>query len=405
MRLSKIISFFFLLTVSSWASTAFAVASCAACYQGGYTAGCTTCAGAAETAFKTIQSAIITSEEAIQVSLGVAPPNPSVGFPALSDTVKGAFSAQTKSLTDVLETSSKTIVSAIQRVPADRVKARANESKIQNEVIGLDKAGCRSVDYGVVAGSKGRSSLGSGWSWIQGGEMRGDSDDADGGINAKQGAAALTSDLESQALTRVGQKLREMRENAGDPQAAPSELLKPSLLVAQGSRVLSDEPDDTGVSDSERMDILIQYLTADSPSLGPFLEKSASTPGMMKRATSENLVAMEQSLSIGVLNKLMRNRQKHPGSIGTEDYLREVMSEPDLEMVSEDDFTYLTTHHRASDSKWVARVDVSDEFALKQYAQMEAEELARKYKRWVLKRDTNLLLSQIVSNVIEEERP
>lgn len=387
-----------------WAGHALA-ASCGACFRGGWNAACNTCAGATNAAMSTISLAITASETTILAATGMVPPNPMVGFPALQDMVNGSLSQQTKSLVDVLDASQKNIVNVIQQLPANRVMMETNRKLVQAEILGTAEAGCRAADYGQASGLRGASSLASGWRWVQGDDFIDPTNRAPGDpISPSEGAAALNTNLDAQASTRIGQQLRQMRDAAGDSQASASNLLKPWLLLADSSRVLSDVPDDYGLSDADRMDHLIQLLNSDRPSAAPFLKVSASTPSAMKLAAREQVVDMESGLAMAVMDKLIKSRQKHPVSIGSEDYLRAVMADDDLEVVSDDDFTYLTSQYRAHDPQWIAKIDLSDEYAIKQYAQMEAEQLAHKYKRWVLKRDTNLLLSQIVANVIEDER-
>lgn len=387
-----------------WGTHAMAV-SCGACFRGGWNAACNTCAGATNAAMSTISLAITASETAILAATGMVPPNPMVGFPALQDTVNGAISQQTQSLVSVLDASQKNIINVIQQLPANRIMTETNRKLVQSEILGTAESGCRAADYGQASGLRGRSSLATGWQWVRGDDFADPSSRESGDpITPAEGVAALNTSLDSQASTRIGQQLRQMRENAGDPSASASTLLKPWLLTSDSSRVLSDEPDDYGISDSERMDYLIQLLNSDRPSAAPFLEAAASTPIAMKLAAREQVVDMESGLAMAVMDKLIKSRQKHPVSIGSESYLRAVMADSELQLVSDDDFTYLTSQYRAHDPQWVAKVDLSDEFAIKQYAQMEAEQLAHKFKRWVLKRDTNLLLSQIVANAIEEER-
>lgn len=407
MRLSSFGAFLIVLLMSAWAPNALAVASCAACFKGGFESGCTTCARVAEAAFSTIDLAITASETAILASTGMAPPNPTVGFPALQDMISVASGKQTKSLVSALDASVKMIAASIQAVPAVRVQMETNVALAQADLLDEGEAGCRAIGYGQTSGLNGHSSLSSGFAWLKGESFISRPSQSPGDpvppVTSEQGAAVITANLQDQAYARVGAQLRELRENSGNPEAGSAELLNPSLLVSDSGRILSDEPDDSGISDSERMDLLIQYLTIDRPSAGDFVDPTASSPAVLKRATSEKLVAMEAGMGMAVLNKLMMARQKQSASLGSEQYLRAVMSEDNLELASDDDFTYLTTHYRANDPAWIAKVELSDSYAIKQYTQMEAEQLSHKYKRWVLKRDTNLLLSQIVANVVEEE--
>jgi len=406
------------LLVAAVPNTANAAASYAAGFRSGFSFACETCAAATNGAMATISSAILASETAILAATGVVPPNPTIGFPALQDTISGAEGQQTQILIAALEAYTKNLIVSLQALPANRKALTVERKLAQADLIG-DKAGCAAVDYGLASGMNGASSLSEGWLWMKGAAFT-DSAPSDTGtpsagsastptnssaVTSEAGTSALIANFEDQALNRVGSQFRKMRTVSGKPDAGVSEMLKPELLISEGSRVLSETPDEFGISDSERMDFLIQYLVIDTPSMAEAIMASASTPGLLKLAVPESIGAMESGMAMAVMDKIIKDRRRHPGKLGAETYLREVMAEsaPD-DAVSEDDFTYLTTHYRSNDPEWIARIDISDAYAVKQYAQMEAEQLARKYKTWVLKRDTIIMLSQILANTLESEK-
>lgn len=409
------------ITLGSVSGTASASPGYAAGFKAGMTFACNSCASATNSAMMTIDAAITASETTILAATGVAPPNPMVGFPALSDTISGSTGQQTDQLVNALEVFTKSIRSEIRNLPAYHAELESNTKLVQGEFIG-DKQSCAAVNYGTAQGEQGASSLATGFRFLQGASLEsgsggsgsnggsGSGSNLGAGIDATmapdKAASALINNLSEQANARIRQQLRTLRENADAPDASAAALLKPSLLLSQDSLVLSEDEDDTGLSDSERMDLLMQYLVADRPSAERFLESAASSPAMMNAAAEESIVTMESSLAMAVLDKMIKGRRKQASSLGSEEYLREVMADQDPSgAASDDEFIYLTTHYRINDPAWIAKIELSEDYATKQLAQMEAEHIALKYKRWSLKRDINLMLSQILANQLEEERP
>jgi hypothetical protein len=422
-----------LIVTSMAPNTARAADPCSACFAAGFQASCFLCASATTSAMTAIGSAITASETTILAATGIFPPNPTIGFPALQDTINGAEAQQTKSLVSALTASNKVIVQVLQQLPANQQKAEVSRKLAQAELIGSE-AGCTAVNYGLSSGLQGKSALPYGWLWQKGagltgslpsgvnaGKVGGTANESSGGdpsdsgsegglgslpvVTTEAGAAALISNISDQAMNRVGKTFLQLRTTADKKEAGASAMLKPELLISEQARVLSEDPDEFGISDSQRMDLLIQYLSVDEPSSAEAIMASASTPGLLKLAVPDTIISMETGMSMAVMDKIIKNRRQHPGTLGAEEYLRTIIpSRAPGDAVSEDEFTYLTTHYRTNDPDWIAKIDLSDEFAIKQYAQMEAEQLANKYKTWVLKRDTVIMMSQVLANMIESER-
>lgn len=394
----------------SISGSVFAFGSCAPCFQSGFQFACATCASATNGAMATINGAIAASETAILAATGVVPPNPAVGFPALSDTISGSTGQQTDQLVSALEAFGKSITTQIKSLPAYRAEMENNTKLAQSQFLGA-KQSCAAVNYGIAQGATGESSLGTGFRFLQGASLAANNEDGigagiDNSMSSAEASAALISNISRQAAAHVGSKLRVLRAQANRPDVGATELLEPSLLLSQDNLVLSEEADETGLSESEKMDLLIKYLTVDRPSAERFLQSSASTPAALNKAAEESIIAMETSLSMAVLDKMIKGRRKLAGTVGSEDYLREVVANrAPSGAASSDEFTYLTTHYRINDPEWIAQIELNEDYAVKQIAQMEAERLALKYKRWSMKRDINILLSQIVANKFAEERP
>lgn len=399
---------------------AAAVVSCAPCYQAGWTTGCSVCSGASQAAFETINTAISSSENSIIQSLGVLDASASTGFSGLNDTIEASIGQQTSSLKSAFQAMLQSLVGSIDRLPATEKALANNLTGLRAEAIGASSDGCRSADYGASSGMSGRSSLGKSTRWQSGlgvfitdededSESRSEGNGSRAGeipaITPTQAAAVLNTNPRQTAAFSIKKDLDRLRDKSDNPDATAMELLRPDLLVSESGRVLSEDPGEDDISDSERMDSLISYLNSDQPSTADYLAASASSSVGLKNAAKEKVIAMEMSIPLAVTDKLIRARRPIPSTVGTESYLKAVMGNVSpSDAISADEFVYLTSQYRANDPQWVNKVNVSKEYALRQYAQMEAEALSIKYRRWVFKRDSNLMLAQLLANQLEKER-
>jgi hypothetical protein len=73
--------------------------------------------------------------------------------------------------------------------------------------------------------------------------------------------------------------------------------------------------------------------------------------------------------------------------------------------ISDEGFLRMMGTRRPRDQYWLAIVANDARFAAQELAQMEAEHLYIKYQKYLAKRDLNLALSQVVSKLLQRERP
>lgn len=404
------------LALGSAMNPAKAVGSCAPCFKAGFETACLSCSAIAEASLATINSAILTSENAIGMALneGIFYRPVPLGFPILYSQIASGRELLGGNFTQQVTAFQKEMEVAI-KATASIAEAHKADIRSSSMVAAGDEGGCRAMEYGALMDQEPRSSLGWGWQYVTrgrfeslDGEPIGDSvgapniesEDSDG----IQAAIVDTRLRASQVTAKEFQGLKDRAERAGAEDPTIADVLNPSILYSSTPKTFNLEPDSFGVSDDERADYLIQYLTADAPTFADDLQASAITPAQIKASINGQVDNLRFGLSMAVLDELIKLRQPRAGANPADAFLAEAMGETPTDTSSHDEFYYRLTHYRQKDPDWITRTVISDEYALAQQVQMEAEQLALKYERWLTKRQTTLLLAQAVANTLQAER-
>lgn len=392
-----------------------AAAGFSAGYKVGTAVTCASCEGAAESAFAMINQALVASEISIGNAINDGPfykPAP-IGFPA----VKTALEVSASSLNNVIASSftalGRDLSAKFHTAEAVRV---ANKARIQTSpiVAGNDEGGCQSLEYGRVLNLKPRSSLGWGYQYVLNGKQASSGDESVGDtitppaeeVADQDGVIAAMSSPRMNAAQVMNQEFNELQqrsEDAGEADASIPKILSPEILYGSAYRTFDVEPDLYGISDDERADYLIQYLSADAPTYASEIAKSANTPAELQYAVDGEISNIQLSLSMAVLDEQIKLRRPRSSTTGADAFLASAMGEEPDENSSRDDFFYRLTHYRQRDPAWVGRMVIDHDYALAQQVQMEAEQLAVKFERWKTKRQSNLLLAQAVAKEIAQE--
>lgn len=398
-----------------------AAAGYSAGYATGFQVGCDTCSTSMETAFSTIRTAINLSEQAIGAAINEGTymtPAP-VGFPMLQSQINGTSADTTHRIVTAIEGATRTLSDTITRQPAIR-QAIKEDQRIPGPPEVEEKldaqGGCQSMQYGRVLEKVPRSSLGWGYQYVIRGSYQTEDGESVGESVAppseppedSEGVEVMLADVNARADQATNRELTTLRSRAveagvGNPTIGG--ILDPSFLYAADKRTLEHDgsKDAYGISDDERADYLIQYLTVDAPTHADSLGASASTPAELNAAVDGQIHNMEFAMSMAALDDIIKLRRPRSGTTGPDAFLAEAMGEEAPETSSQDDFWYRITHYRQRDLQWMGRTMVDDDYALAQQVQMEAEHLALKYERWKTKRTNTLLLAQAVANVMESE--
>lgn len=386
----------------------------AAGYKAGTAFTCTICESGINTGFGLVNQSIVASEIAIGGAINDGPfykPMP-LGFPALKTAIDLGFQSISNAITNGFTTTANKLIADIHNAEALRV---ANEGRIDTSPIvsANDEGGCRSLQYGQVMELKPRSSLGWGYQYVTtgkqvaaNGEPVGETVSAPTPPTDAEGMAAMMADTRmraAQVMNKEFNQLRERARQAGKTDPVIPDILNPAILHHSSYRTFSLKPDSYGISDDERADYLIQYLTADAPTYAEAAAVSASTPAQLQYAVDGEIHNLQFALSMAVLDEQIKLRRPRSTTTDVDAFLAEAMGDEVDETSSYDEFIYRLTHYRQRDPAWITRMVIDHDYALAQQVQMEAEQLAVKYERWKTKRLSTLLLAQAVAKQIARE--
>lgn len=402
------------VSVGLIADDSYAAAGFAAGFKAGTAVTCTMCEAGTASAFQIVNSAIIASEMSIGASIndGVFYKPIPMGFPAL----KTAIDLSSQSLVNTVESSftavSNKLTSDIHAAEALRV-ANRNRIAASPIVSANDEGGCRSLQYGQILEMEPRSSVGWGYQYVTTGKQVASSGEPVGETVAAptpptdaEGMAVMMTDTRmraAQVMNKDFNQLRERAEQAGKVDPVIPDILNPAILHHSSYRTFDVEPDSYGMSDDERADYLIQYLTADAPTHAEAIATSASTPAQIQYAVDGEINNLQFALSMAVLDEQIKLRRPRSATTDVDTFLAEAMGDEVDDTSSRDDFFYRLTHYRQRDPAWIGRTVIDHDYALAQQVQMEAEQLAVKYERWKTKRQSTLLLAQAVAKQIALE--
>ena len=406
-------------TLSAVPATAHAAAGYAAGFKSGFEVACSTCAGAIESAFGAIRIALTISEQAIGRAINDGPyytPAP-IGFPALQTQINVSSADATQKIVTALTNSTNTITDTI--IQQVSVRKAVAEDQARPQIPALHEAldssgGCQSLQYGRVMDYEPRSSLGWGYQYVTTGSFTSANGQAIGesvgpptnSPTSVESVAKTITDINTRAKQIANsdfEKLKKRARSAGTANPVVGQLLDPSLLYRGDKRTFSIEPDETGMTEDERADYLIQYLMADAPTHADTLSAIASTPAGLNAAVDGQIHNMEYSMAMTALDDIIRLRRPRSGATQPDEYLASAMGVAPTETTSTDEFWYRISHYRQRDLQWLGRVMLDTNYATAQQVQMEAEHLALKWQRWKTKRSNVLMLAQVVANYMESE--
>jgi len=409
-----------------WSGNANAAAGFAAGYAAGFPAGfqaaCETCSAATQGAFSVIRASIMLSEQAIGMTINDGPyykPIP-IGFPMLQTQINASSADSTQRIVSAIEGATRTLSDIITQQPAIS-QAIEEDQKMPGPQEMTDKldsqGGCQSLQYGRVLEKIPRSSLGWGYQYVTRGSYQDDDGQNIGNSVSPPseppedsvGVEVMMADVKTRASQVTSQEFNTLQaraQQAGADDLSIGAILDPSFLYATDKRTLEFDGsgDEHGISDDERADYLIQYLTADAPTHADALAASATTPVALNAAVDGQIHNMEFGMAMAALDELIKLRRPRSGATGPDVFLAEAMGEEAPATSSQDEFWYRISHYRQRDLQWMGRTMIDDDYALAQQVQMEAEHLALKYERWKTARTNTLLLAQAVANVMSEER-
>jgi hypothetical protein len=379
-------------------------------YAAGYASACGACETVIATGLKTIVTAVEASTLAIGNATGMPPFKPGVGygFPGLSDAVLGAYGSHAKHVVSALDTSTKRLASELRLVPFTKVQIEtySDDSYFQAQA---DEINCSTMAYGQAMTQPSKSSMSSGWRWVNEGGASSSTTSGTLSLDSDEAVRRVSRNVENASYQRINQDFQNLRADsaaAGNQDATISDILDPSALVSEDKRVFSDSPDEFGISDNDRMDYLIRFLTIDTPNQSSAVLTAATTPQSISEGTSRTIQDMRVGMSMTVLDNVMKTRRPSATTYGTA-YLQKSMlesSDPNA-ATSDEEFVYRIAKYRQRDSQIMARMLVDDDAAVREITKMEAEQLAIKFQRWRFKRDTNLVLAQILADELRSEQP
>jgi len=376
-------------------------------YVDGYRDACIICEVAIASALGTITAALEASTYAVGTATGMPPyvpvAIPGHGFPGLSDAVSVAYASHSKHVVAVIGSSTKRLALELRRVPLTRVEQKTlqRESEFAKQA---DRHNCSTIAYGQSMTQATPTSLATGWKWVQEGSYTpGNALEMD----SSEAINRTSNDIDNQGFQQINREfmnLKDVAEAGGHPDASVADILNPAIMVSDHKRVLGQEADEYGISDDERMDYLIRYLSIDTPSQSAAILNSATTPASISEGTRRTMHDMGSGMVLAVMDDVMNSRRSHSTTFGTS-YLADAMGEPfspDLAS-SDEEFVYRVAKYRQRDSEVLGRILVDHGSALREVTKMEAEQLAIKYQRWKFKRNTNLMLSQVLANELQQE--
>lgn len=402
----------------SWSTHGVAFGGCGAAYalgmKQGITQTCATCEQAMGIAFAAINKSIVASEQVIgrAINDGVFRTPSPIGFPMLQTVIQTTTASDAQKIVSALDSSLTKLGKEIRELPMH--SKRLEEAQRAPLIASQSERGCQQATYGQNAGGDTRSSLGWGWQWLNYGAFgdslnRGSPDSPIDipPLSNEQAVAQVVASGGTQAKLEVNADFNALKQkaiNAGQPEdVSIIDILNPAILVSDRYRTLGSQPDDFGLSDDERADYLIQYLSLDKPSYAEGISKASTTVAALNTGTELAIGDMSMGASMAVLDEHIKLRRKQAVSYGGEAYLAAAMGESETPNSAEA-LLYQITHFRQRDPEWVAQIAVDDTYALSQAVQMEAEHLWVKYERWVQKRNSNLMLAQVLANQLKKER-
>lgn len=392
--------------------------SCTPAYFSGMNVGikqtCATCEQAMGLAFSAINKSIVASEQVIgrAINDGIFRTPSPIGFPMLQTVIQTTTASDAQLIVAALDSSLVKLGKEIRELPMH--SKRLEEAQKAPFMESQSERGCVQATYGQNAGGKTRSSLGWGWQWLNYGAFVSD-------LNAgaprepveipeltdEEAVAQVIASSGTRAKLEIHSDFNALKKRAveaGQPEnVSIIDILNPAILVSDRYRSLGTEPDAFGISNDERADYLIQYLSLDKPSYAEGISKAATTVSALNEGTELALGDMSMGASMAVLDEHIQLRRKQAVSYGGEGYLAGAMGESETPNSAEA-LLYQVTHFRQRDPEWIAQVGVNDTYALSQAVQMEAEHLWVKYERWVQKRNSNLMLAQVLANQLKKER-
>lgn len=375
---------------------------------------CVMCEGAMANAFTAINQSIVVSEQVIgrAINDGIYRTAAPIGFPMLQTVIQTTTATDAANIVGALDAMLVKVGKEVRNLPMH--SQQLEEASKAPFVQAQSERGCVSATYGQNAGGPTRSSLGWGWQWLNYGTFANSLNQGGGNgaveippLTDEQAVAQIAIDGDARARQEINadfQALKERAVAAGQPDdVSIMDILNPAILVSNRYRSLGTEKDEYGMSDDERADFLIQYLSMDAPSYAEGIMKASTTMAGLNTGTELSIGDMSMGSSMAVLDDHIKMRRKQGISYGGESYLANAMGEAET-VNSGESLLYQVTHYRQRDPEWVAQVAVDDRYALSQAVQMEAEHLWVKYERWVQKRNSNLMLAQVLANQLKQER-
>lgn len=342
-----------------------------------FPAGACTCIQTATSGAATISGVVGSGSAAISSSLYT-------GFQSVGSAVDGSVGSQTKTLTDVLEAFTKSIVTEIQRLPAAEQKYEAN----------LDNA------HPAHHASNGCSYV-----------------DRTGDTIASERLTALQENNLNKASSQYNQMTSSYPEgvNAGDRfMLQTGTMLREHPDVQTSGMDLVANSDRVGALTPEQMQNASTFINLTTNPNPPARAPKPSSPSALKRNVKVDLYNMRMAIPQGVQNQILSYDapvlSEDQDSWFGEQLLRidpaaeEAFREGDLK-VSKSDMLRMMSMHRVKDAGWVMNLNAKNpKGVMKDLALMKADASVMDYELWVQERNHALLMSQLLAAQMRQKK-
>jgi len=387
-------------------------------YAAGFATACAICDGAIVSAFSVVNTAIISSEQVLMesIGMGVGGQTGAVGFPMLQVTIESAEAQQTKQVVTALELATKQIAAEVRALPVIQ-RELERQHTVGEFAPNQREERKQQIKAGTAFNMGGNSSLSAGLSFLRGeraviGSDLSANQRASSTISNSGGNSSSPSISDSQALGRVAsnvknstriaqsQVLKKARTAAEDEGASLYELLGGNLLISDEYTTIKEDS-----QENDNLDLLAQLSSADLPSTADAVQQIATTSAEVNRVVDDKISRMSMSIPMVIQDRYIRMRRAHETALGGAEYMLSAIGEQVDGPISDEGFLRMMGTRRPRDQYWLAIVANDARFAAQELAQMEAEHLYIKYQKYLAKRDLNLALSQVVSKLLQRERP